>query len=289
MSKINPDFCNREYNNRERVPGHEVLHEKRVAQSVKIRASGIGRLDIAYGSSPNERLDFFPAAAPGGPLLVFIHGGYWRSRSRTEYAWLAPPYLAQGINVALIDYDLAPAVSIDTIVLQTLRALEWLWRAADEQGFDASRIHVAGHSAGGHLVAMAMSALWPRWDPDLPADLVKGGIAISGIYDLEPLVHASFVNQDLKLDNKSAFRLSPAWMPPATQAPLITCVGGEESSEFLRQTRLLAARRKPVLRADVPAPGRNHFTVLDALADPGHALFRQTVALCRGKLVANDP
>jgi arylformamidase len=280
MPVNDPDYFNRQYNNRAMVPGHELLHAKRVAESLRIRASGIGLLDLAFGSSPNEQLDLFPAASRGRPLLVFIHGGYWRSRSKSEYAWLAPPYLAHDLNLALIDYDLAPAVSVDTIVLQTLRALEWLWRAADQYGYDASRIFLCGHSAGGHLTAMAMSALWPAWDPDLPADLVKGGVAISGIYDLAPLVQASFVNDDLKLTDASAQRLSPAWMPPAAKAQLITCVGGDESVEFRRQNALLATRWKHALIADVPAPGRNHFTVLDALADPDHALFKNTLAMC---------
>jgi arylformamidase len=277
------EFCNREYNNRARVPNNEQLHAAHVAESERIRRQARCVLDQSYGSSPNEKFDLFPAGKPGGPLLVFIHGGYWRSRSRTEYAWLTPAYVAQGVNVALIDYDLAPAVSIDTIVLQTLRALECLWRSAEAHRYDDSRIFVAGHSAGGHLTAMALSARWPAWDPDLPADLVKGGVAISGIYDLEPIRHASFLNTDLHLEAQSAFRLSPAWMAPATHAPLLTCVGGDESDEFKRQNALLGERWSKALRADIPAPGRNHFTVLDALADPTHALFRRTLALCQGK------
>ena len=280
--RFTEEFCNREYNNRARVPGNEQLHAAHVAQSHEVRRTARYLLDLPYGSSPNERLDLFPASTEGGPLLVFIHGGYWRSRSRTEYAWLTPAYTARGVNVALIDYDLAPMVSIDTIVLQTLRAIECLWRAAEEHRYDASRIVVAGHSAGGHLTAMAMSALWPVWDPDLPADLVKGGVAISGIYDLEPIRHASFLNVDLQLDAQSAFRLSPAWMPAASKAALITCVGGDESDEFKRQNALLGERWRSALLADIPAPGRNHFTVLDALADPTHALFKGTLGLCNG-------
>jgi len=280
--RFTEEFCNREYNNRARVPGNEQLHAAHVAQSHEVRRTARCLLDLPYGSSPNERLDLFPANTEGGPLLVFIHGGYWRSRSRTEYAWLTPAYTARGVNVALIDYDLAPVVSIDTIVLQTLRAIECLWRAAEEHRYDASRIVVAGHSAGGHLTAMAMSALWPVWDPDLPADLVKGGVAISGIYDLEPIRHASFLNVDLQLDAQSAFRLSPAWMPVASKAALITCVGGDESDEFKRQNALLGERWRSTLLADIPAPGRNHFTVLDALADPTHALFKGTLGLCNG-------
>jgi len=276
------EFCNREYNNRALVPEYPQHLERWARSAQRARSPGAGLLDLPYGGSPNERLDLFPARGEGGPLLVFIHGGYWRSLSKSEFSWVAPPFAERGVNVALIDYDLAPAVPVQTIVLQVLRALEWLWRTSERHGYDASRIFVAGHSAGGHLTAMAMSALWTAWDPDLPADLVKGGVAISGIYDMEAIRHASFLNVDLKLEARSAFRLSPVWMPPATSAPLVTCVGALESSEFRRQNALIGERWKPVLRADVPAPGRNHFTVVDALAEPGHPLFQATLALCAG-------
>ena len=275
-------FCNREYNNRALVPEYPRHLERWAVAARRARRPGACLSDLHYGGTPRERLDLFPAAREGGPLLVFIHGGYWRSLSKDEFSWVAPAFVERGVSVAVIDYDLAPAVTMETIVLQVLRAIEWLWRENERYGYDASRIFVGGHSAGGHLTAMAMSALWPAWDPDLPADLVKGGVAISGLYDLEPIRRASFLNVDLKLNPRSAMKLSPAWMPPAGSAPLVTCVGGLESSEFARQNALIGARWKRVLRADVPAPGRNHFTVVDALAEPGHPLFEATLALCNG-------
>ncbi len=281
--KYTEAFCNREYNNRALVPDHPAHAERWTKAAEEARRPGTCLLDLPYGGSPNERLDLFPAYRAGGPLLVFIHGGYWRSFSKREFSWVAPAFVDEGVSVALIDYDLAPRVSVDTIVLQVLRSLEWLWRECEHFGYDASRIFVAGHSAGGHLTAMAMCALWPAWDPDLPQDLVKGGVSISGLYDLEPVMHASFLNVDLKLDERSASKLSPAWMPPASNAPLVTCVGALESSEFRRQNALIGQRWKRNLRADVPAPGRNHFTVVDALAEPGHPLFRATLALCNRK------
>jgi len=275
-------FCNREYNNRALVPEYPQHLERWTRSAQRARRQTKGLLDLAYGGSPNERLDLFHARRDGGPLLVFIHGGYWRSLSKAEFSWVAPPFVERGVNVALVDYDLAPAVTVETIVLQVLRALEWLWRESEHYGYDASRIFVAGHSAGGHLTAMALRALWPAWDPDLPTDLVKGGVAISGIYDMEAMMHASFLNVDLKLDERSAVRLSPAWMPPPQGTPLVTCVGALESSEFRRQNALIGERWKTALRADVAAPGRNHFTVVDALAEPDHPLFRETLALCNG-------
>ncbi|MEN9762121.1 MAG: hypothetical protein RI906_1947, partial [Pseudomonadota bacterium] len=148
-------------------------------------------------------------------------------------------------------------------------------------GFDRARIAVGGHSAGGHLTAMMLAARWSQWADDLPADLLKGGYAISGLFDLNPIAKTPFLNVDLKLDAQSATRLSPALMPPATRAPLVTSVGGDESSEFLRQNALIGRRWKRVLRADIAMPGHNHFTVCDDLARPGSAMFNAVLQLCR--------
>jgi arylformamidase len=279
--QLTEDFCNREYNARASIPEHPEIFARWAEAGRDVRRRSAGLLDLAFGSSPKERLDLFPASGHGAPLLVFIHGGYWRSLDKSDFSWVAPPFVERGVSVALVNYDLAPAVSVETITLQVVRALEWLWRSAERYGYDPARIHVCGHSAGGHLTAMALCALWPQWDPDLPADLVRSGVAISGLYDLEPVRRASFVNVDLKLDERSALRLSPAWMRPATDAPLVTAVGALESSEFRRQNALIAERWKANHRADVPMPGSNHLTVVDALADPANALFRATLDLCR--------
>jgi arylformamidase len=277
-------FCEREYNNRALVPEHPAIFARWTEAGRAARERGDALLDLPYGGSARQRLDLFPShRGASGPLLVFVHGGYWRSLDKAQFAWIAPPFAERGISVALLGYDLAPAVGVDAIVLQVLRGLEWLWRNADTFGYDPNRIVVSGHSAGAHLTAMAMRALWPRWDPDLPADLVKAGVAISGLYDLEPLLHTPFVNVDLKLDARSALKLSPAWMPPATGAPLVTAVGALESSEFVRQNRLLGERWPRNLRRDVPMPGANHFTVVDALGDPASPLFEATIALCLGR------
>jgi arylformamidase len=138
---------------------------------------------------------------------------------------------------------------------------------------DQDRLYVGGHSAGGHLTAMLMCALYPVFDRALPKDLWKGGLAISGVYDLRPLIHVDFLQPDLRLDEASALKVSPAFMTPATRAPVMTCVGGDESSEFLRQNALLGQRWRAAFAGDIPMPGRNHFSVLDALAEQQSALF----------------
>lgn len=276
------EFCDREYNARAMIPDHPAIFARwaRVAQDV--RAHAHARLDLAYGSSPKQSLDFFPAAHADAPLFVFVHGGYWRSLDKSDFSWIAPPFVERGVAVAMLNYDLLPAVSVHTIVLQVLRALEWLWRESETLGFDPSRIVVGGHSAGGHLAAMSACALWPQWDPDLPADLVAGVVSVSGLYDLEPLRHTTFLGPDLALDEAGAFRASPAWMTPATGAPVVTAAGGLESESFKAQSALLAQRWPRNVVADLPMPGRNHLTVVDALAEPGNPLFEAALGLCRG-------
>jgi arylformamidase len=205
--------------------------------------------------------------------MMFIHGGYWRSLDKGDFSFLAPSWVDAGVSLALVNYDLCPAVSVEDIVKQMLRASRWMWLHAEDYGMDQDRLYVAGHSAGGHLVAMLMCALWPVYDPALPKDLWKGGLAVSGLYDLRPLVHADFLNADLRLDEASALKVSPAFVPPATRAPVMTCVGGDESSEFRRQNALLGERWRAAFAGDIPMPGRNHFSIVDALAEPSSALF----------------
>ena len=244
-----------------------------------MRRTSAALFDLAYGEADGERLDFFPAPRSGAPLLVFIHGGWWRSLDKSDFSFIAPAYTRAGFNVALTNYTLAPASSIADIVRQQLRAMAWLYRHADHYDFDPARIVIAGHSAGAHLAAMMMAAVWPAYDPALPADLVKGGILLSGIYDMEPVRHAEFVNVDLKLAEKDIEPISPSGIPQAHPAPFITAVGGLESDEFKRQTALLAQAWKPGHKEDIPLPGANHLTICDAFGTPGEALHEAAVRL----------
>jgi arylformamidase len=164
-------------------------------------------------------------------------------------------------------------VTIDEIVRQMLRASRWLWLNAEQYGMDQDRLYVSGHSAGGHLAAMMMCAVFPVFDARLPKDLWKGALAVSGVYDLRPLPHIDFLQQDLRLDEDAALRLSPALIPPATRAPIMTSAGGDESGEFRRQNALLGERWKSAFAGDVAMPGKNHFSVVDGLADQASPLF----------------
>jgi arylformamidase len=273
------EYCDREYNARAAIPEHPRILASWTERSAATRRQRAGLLDLPYGESAAERLDVFPTPRNGSPLLVYIHGGYWRALDKSDFSWVAPPFVDHGVAVAVVNYGLAPGTSIEEIVRQVLRAVAWLYRKGDDLGFDPQRIYVSGHSAGGHLTAMMLAALWKRFADDLPENLVKGALAVSGVFDLEPLVHAPFVNVDLQLDLERASALSPARMVPATKAPLYTAVGGEESAEFKRQSALIAKRwRENVVRA-VPMAGFNHLTVAEQLANPESPLFDAALEL----------
>jgi len=262
-----------QYNNRALVPDHPRYFARWAETSARARETLECRLDIAYGNAPGEKLDFFPAKRGDGACMTFIHGGYWRSLDKKDFSFLAPPWVEAGVSVAVVNYDLCPKVTIEEIVREMLRASRWLWLRAGELGFDRERLYVSGHSAGGHLVAMLMAALFPVFDPRLPKDLWKGGLAISGVYDLTPLPEVDFLQGDLRLDAESARRVSPVFLPPATRSPVMTSVGGEESDEFRRQNALLGKRWQAAFAGDIPMPGKNHFSVVDGLADPASPLF----------------
>ena len=273
QSTLSPAALEAQYNNRALVPEHAQYFAQWAQTSASARKALAHEPDRRYGDMPGETLDFFPSSRGDGTCMMFIHGGYWRSLDKSDFSFLAPAWVDAGVSFAVVNYDLCPKVTIEEIVRQMLRASRWLWLNAGELGVGRKRLYVSGHSAGGHLVAMLMAALFPAFDRRLPKDLWKGGLAISGVYDLRPLTQIAFLQSDLRLDADSALRLSPAFLPPATRAPLMTAVGANESGEFRRQNALLGSRWKSVIAGDIPMPGKDHFSVMDGLADPSSALF----------------
>jgi arylformamidase len=261
-----------QYNNRALIPEHAAIFERWRQASALARTQPGVLLDLRYGDGIGETLDLFPPAAPSdaaAPVLVFIHGGYWRALSKSDHSFVAPSFTADGALVVVPEYALAPAVSVEHVTLQMARALEWVWRHAAQHGGDPRRIAVVGHSAGGHAAAMLLSCRWKQLADDLPLNLVSRALAISGLYDLEPLRHTSFLQPDLKLTPASVARLSPAFFP-RPKGQLYAVVGADESDEFLRQNGLIRDVWGPT---SVPVcetvPGTNHLTVLHNLADPG--------------------
>jgi arylformamidase len=277
MTDATGGYYDTQYNARAMIPDHARIFERWKTRSSETRATLHGHLDIPYGTGAAEKLDIFPAADRSAALLVFIHGGYWRSLDKSDFSYLAPALNCTNVSVALPNYALCPGAAIEDIVKQNLLAIAWLWHYGAQFGVNPHRLYVAGHSAGGHLTAMMLAAQWNTYMPALPGDLVKGGLAISGIYDLEPLVHAPFVNRDLKLDRAMARRLSPVTIPTATTAPFYTAVGGDESDEFKRQNRLIATVWRHAFAGDIPMPGHNHLTVVEELAHPDNALFKGAI------------
>ncbi|MDB5940636.1 MAG: hypothetical protein JWQ13_202 [Ramlibacter sp.] len=267
-------WLERMYNNRALVPEHPEYFRRWDTASAEARQSQPCELDLRYGDGAGEVLDVFPAARPGAPVLVFIHGGWWRSLDKKNQSFIAPAFTRQAC-VVLPNYTLAPAATIPQITLQVVRALAWTWRNIAKHGGDPSRITVAGHSAGGHLAAMMLACLWPAHGKDLPPDLVKNALSISGLHDLDAIMHTPFLQADLKLTPQQVSQASPALLAPPSRGGLAAVAGADESEEFHRQMRSIrdawGAVRVPVCET---LPGLNHFSVLDALADPAHRLHR---------------
>ncbi|MFM1813996.1 MAG: hypothetical protein RLZ98_691 [Pseudomonadota bacterium] len=260
----------------------QAQQEKTDALTATVKASAKCHLDVAYGSAPREKLDLFFSGTANAPLLVFIHGGYWKSRSKDEFSYLAAPYIERGVNVATISYPLAPAARLTEIVDAAQRAIAFLYRAAGEFGHDGNRIHVSGHSAGGHLTAMMMATDWSHHG--VPPDLIKSGTCISGLYDLTP-IRLVEVNKELKIDDDEEERLSPVRLTPKSPGPLILTVGDVEAEEFIRNAEELAAawRKAGALVKVVPSPGHHHFTITEQLATPGNPLFEATFGAITGR------
>ena len=226
-------------------------------RSAELRATHSDHLDLRYGPRERNRIDFLKAGEKA-PTLVFIHGGYWQMRAKEAFTLFAEGPMAHGINVALIGYTLAPEATLEEIVAEINRGLDFLAEQLPALGGDANRIAVSGWSAGGHLTAMALSH--PR---------VMGGVAISGIYDLEPIRH-SYLNEKLRLDEAMSRRNSPILQAGGPIKPLALTAGSGELPLLRQQTANFAAHRAkyglPMSYEEIP--GADHFTIMDQMLRP---------------------
>src|SRR6185437_8444966 len=193
---MDPDFVEREYNNRALVPDHPAYFERWERDSKYVRSTLAARLDLAYGPETRQRIDLFPAAGSRG-TLVFVHGGYWRSLDKDLFSWIAAPFVAAGIGVALPRYRLVPSVSIEDVVEDVVMATNWLFEHGTAHGMATERVAMSGWSAGGHLVAALFAT--PRERLRFDPKRIVGGVPLSGVYDFEPLRHFSF-NSEFRLD-----------------------------------------------------------------------------------------
>lgn len=269
-------YLDAQYNNRLRVPDFMTRNVQMWQnQSALVRNQQACMLDVPYGDTVAERLDIFPAGGTGQPVLVFIHGGYWRSLDKADHSFVAPAFTQQGVCVVVPNYALCgaqSAISIEDITVQMLRCLAWVYKNIDQYGGDPARITVAGHSAGGHLAAMMAACEWERFDNTLPKKVLRNALSISGLYDLAPLMHSPYVQADLKLNSRVVQRCSPAYFSQS-RTPLYAVCGGDESEEFLRHNAMIetawGSAQVPVREALI---GLNHFSILEALVKPGHRL-----------------
>ena len=233
------------------------------------------QLEVAYGERPRQCLDLF-ALADGarGPVVLFIHGGYWQAMDKSFFSHLAAGPNGHGITVAVAGYTLCPQVTLAQLIDELRQAVVFLARRFGRQ------ITICGHSAGGHLTACMLATDWQAVDPALAAGTVAAGLPISGLFELEPLLKTS-LNERFGLDAAEARRLSPLFWPVRPGISVTAWVGGNESAEYHRQTRTLVARWRQagVTASAVEAAGQSHFTVIAPLAKPQSQLTQQLVAL----------
>jgi arylformamidase len=263
-----------EYNNRARVPEHPAIFERWKVDAGTFRTNHKhAELGLRFGASDRQCIDlFWPGARRDAKIVVFIHGGYWRSLDPFLFSHMAAGANARGLAFALTGYDLCPRVTIAEIIEQQRAAIAFLGRR------HGGALVVTGHSAGGHLAACMLATDWRARDAGLPAGLVSAALAISGLFDLAPIIHTS-MNADLRLDAAEARRVSPIFWPAPRAGRFEAWVGGDESAEFLRQSRIIAEAWNGIGARYHAVPGANHFTVIDPLTEPHSALTSRLVEL----------
>ena len=241
------------------------------------RASSDCLLDVPYGAHPEETCDVFRPSAAHAPVHVFIHGGYWYSMSSKEFSFVTQGLVPAGFLAVVLNYALCPTVSMTELVRQVKAGIAYVHAHAHDWGGDPDRLTISGHSAGGHLVASALTTDWPRFAPGRPADMVKAGLSLSGLYELEP-VRVSYVNAHLRMDAAEAAALSPARHLEHARGALTVAVGGRESEQFHWHQEHFSqvwGERTGMAPRVVALPGHHHFSLLDELSSPQGVLARE--------------
>jgi arylformamidase len=259
----------RQYNNQLRVPGFADYVTGWQRESARVRAALPGERDVAFGPTADEVVDIYvPAKAAGAaPVQVFYHGGYWRTFKASDFAFVAERLVEAGAIAVIVNYALVPAVRIGELVRQCRAALAWVHANIGRYGGDPDRIYLSGHSAGGHLVAALAAMAPPAGEPDTRG-LLQGGVAISGLYDLEP-IRLCYLQETLQLTPAEVEACSPARHLPPTAKPLVLAYGADESDEFARHAREYgrALAGRGTVCTVRPLAGHNHMSVCTALAD----------------------
>ncbi len=257
-------------------PDFQTLLKEWIRRSEEFRTRADSRLDCAYDQGPRDRIDLFRCGNSKAPLLVFIHGGYWQRGDKSWFSFIADAFVRSGVDVALIGYQLCPHTNMSSIVSQIRKAMVWLWRNARPLGVSAERINLCGHSAGGQLTAMMLATDWSRISTDVPAFLVKTGIPISGLYQLEPLRHTT-INDALGMNASCAHENSPQFFQPSTAAPILVTLGGAETGQFRWQMDQFVERWEfPEVHIEAfIEPGVDHYDVINRLAESDSDIFNK--------------
>lgn len=263
----------RQYDQGTLVPNTGELMEINAQESAKIRTELDCIQNVSYGPTVMERLDIFPVATKGAPVVIYHHGGAWTRSDKDQCSYVSPPFVAAGINVLVLDFALAPKVSLDEIVRQNRAAIAWAWHNADTYGWDRNKIHCIGHSSGGHICGMMLVTDWAG-DYGLPADVIKSAATCSGMYELEP-VRLSHRNSYLDLTEKAAVRNSSIRHIPANDIPITMAWGTGELDEFQRQCSEFAAAWAAAGHTvdSFVLDDLHHFQVAREIVNPDYPVF----------------
>ncbi len=275
---IGDDDLSRQMMPRIAVPDHESWLARDLALSETLKTRISVYRDQRYGDGPRQLADLYPAPGPGGPIVLFFHGGFWRALSKDHLGFVAGPLIEAGAAAVVPGYDLCPSVPLRTVVEQARQALLWTRQQAARLNGDPDRIYVAGNSAGAHLAAMLMTEDWTRHG--LPRAPIAGAILVTGIYDLRPVLRIQ-VNEEVRLAPAEVPALSPQFLPLHCRVPTIVAVGAAEPPLWVEQSQRFAAKLS-AKGADVrlmEIAGLHHFSITHSLSDPSAPLTRAMLDL----------
>lgn len=268
-----------QYNPQRSVPDYTTAQQRRAPRNEAALATLRREADIAFGPGDLHKLDLYIPEGPGPhPVHAFLHGGYWRAQDKRNFAFIAPPLVRRGVMVAVLNYDLCPAVTLDGTVASALAGVEWLGKHVASRGGDPARITLSGHSAGAHLTAAALATDWTS--RGLPADLIKGALLISGIYDPRPAMLTT-VNAEIRLTEEIAARQDYERIAPRVPCPAWVIAGGDEPWHWTDQSfrYVQHLRRHGMKPGLIVSPGFHHFDIIDQYAEPGSDIARCVAAL----------